>query len=182
VSRRDFLKLSAGILAQSTLLLSPALVFGRATEQVERRLGFYHMTTGEQINPITYRVGDYYIPEVLSWFNVFFRDFHTGDVKTVNPALFDFLYATQQKVGFSDCITLLSAFRTETTNQHLVELGLAAKDSYHLEAGAVDFTFPGCSLKNTKNAALSLKAGGVGYYPSKKFLHIDTGPFRTWTS
>ncbi|MEL7287997.1 MAG: DUF882 domain-containing protein, partial [Pseudomonadota bacterium] len=27
---------------------------------------------------------------------------------------------------------------------------------------------------------LSLKAGGVGYYPRSNFVHIDTGAVRSW--
>ncbi|MCX9490932.1 DUF882 domain-containing protein, partial [Vibrio cholerae] len=29
-------------------------------------------------------------------------------------------------------------------------------------------------------AAISLQAGGVGYYPKSQFIHIDTGPVRQW--
>jgi uncharacterized protein YcbK (DUF882 family) len=29
-------------------------------------------------------------------------------------------------------------------------------------------------------AALSLKGGGVGYYPKDGFVHVDTGRVRTW--
>ncbi|MFM8338542.1 MAG: DUF882 domain-containing protein, partial [Fluviibacter sp.] len=28
--------------------------------------------------------------------------------------------------------------------------------------------------------ALSLQAGGVGYYPREQFVHIDTGRIRSW--
>jgi uncharacterized protein YcbK (DUF882 family) len=31
-----------------------------------------------------------------------------------------------------------------------------------------------------RNVALSLRAGGVGYYRSSNFVHVDTGPIRTW--
>ncbi|UJP04261.1 MAG: DUF882 domain-containing protein [Nitrosomonas sp.] len=27
---------------------------------------------------------------------------------------------------------------------------------------------------------MSLQAGGVGYYPSSNFVHLDTGNFRYW--
>ena len=29
-------------------------------------------------------------------------------------------------------------------------------------------------------AALSLQAGGVGFYPKPGFVHVDVGPVRTW--
>ncbi|MFN3471060.1 MAG: DUF882 domain-containing protein, partial [Aquificaceae bacterium] len=36
------------------------------------------------------------------------------------------------------------------------------------------------SLQALRNLAVSLRAGGVGYYPSSNFVHLDTGPFRCW--
>jgi uncharacterized protein YcbK (DUF882 family) len=30
--------------------------------------------------------------------------------------------------------------------------------------------------------AVSLKAGGVGYYPRRSFVHVDTGDVRYWTA
>ena len=31
-----------------------------------------------------------------------------------------------------------------------------------------------------RDAALALKAGGVGYYPKSNFVHVDTGAVRAW--
>jgi uncharacterized protein YcbK (DUF882 family) len=44
----------------------------------------------------------------------------------------------------------------------------------------MDFHIEGVSLANIRKAALSMRAGGVGYYPSSNFVHIDTGPVRHW--
>jgi uncharacterized protein YcbK (DUF882 family) len=36
------------------------------------------------------------------------------------------------------------------------------------------------SLKLLRAAALSLHQGGVGSYPKRGFVHIDSGPVRRW--
>jgi uncharacterized protein YcbK (DUF882 family) len=54
-----------------------------------------------------------------------------------------------------------------------------AKHSLHMEGRAIDVRLPGVSLADLRDAAVSLKAGGVGYYPSQ-FVHLDTGRVRRW--
>jgi uncharacterized protein YcbK (DUF882 family) len=39
---------------------------------------------------------------------------------------------------------------------------------------------PGVALPDLREAALSLHAGGVGYYPGERFVHLDNGPLRRW--
>ena len=55
-----------------------------------------------------------------------------------------------------------------------------AKNSYHIKGMAVDLRSEGRSLEQVRNAALSLRAGGVGYYPRADFVHVDSGPVRQW--
>ncbi len=55
-----------------------------------------------------------------------------------------------------------------------------AKKSYHMRGMAVDVRLHGIDLKRLNHAALSLRAGGVGYYPRSDFVHIDTGRVRSW--
>ena len=47
-------------------------------------------------------------------------------------------------------------------------------------APTMDIAIPGIDLKQVKRASLSLKAGGVGYYPQSGFVHVDTGRVRFW--
>jgi uncharacterized protein YcbK (DUF882 family) len=49
-----------------------------------------------------------------------------------------------------------------------------------MQGKAVDIRMPDRRVSDLYRAALSLKAGGVGYYPRSKFIHIDTGALRTW--
>jgi uncharacterized protein YcbK (DUF882 family) len=55
-----------------------------------------------------------------------------------------------------------------------------AKKSLHMQGKAIDIRLPGCKLQHLRNAALELKAGGVGYYARSDFIHVDTGRVRRW--
>jgi uncharacterized protein YcbK (DUF882 family) len=48
-----------------------------------------------------------------------------------------------------------------------------------MEGRAIDVRLPGVPLADLRDAAVSLKAGGVGYYAGQ-FVHIDTGRVRRW--
>jgi uncharacterized protein DUF882 len=45
---------------------------------------------------------------------------------------------------------------------------------------AADISLKGRTLSQLHMAALSLRSGGVGYYPAHDFIHVDVGPIRTW--
>jgi uncharacterized protein YcbK (DUF882 family) len=139
--------------------------------------------TGEIVSVI-YRVGDTYIPEAIDKLSQFLRDTHNDEVKTYNPRTFDVLHTMLAKLNrSSSVIQILSGYRTKETNDALRESGTtnAAEHSQHIEANALDIRVPGVPAVQLRNAALSLGAGGVGYYPKGQFIHVDTGPVREWT-
>jgi uncharacterized protein YcbK (DUF882 family) len=139
--------------------------------------------TGEIVSVI-YRVGDTYIPEAIDKLSQFLRDSHNDEVKTYNPRTFDVLHTMLAKLNRpSSVIQILSGYRTKETNDALRESGTtnAAEHSQHIEANALDIRVPGVPVVQLRNAALSLGAGGVGYYPKSQFIHVDTGPVREWT-
>ena len=74
-------------------------------------------------------------------------------------------------------ITLLSGYRTLELNRTLPG---AAEHSLHMLGWAADIRVPGYTTTAVKKFALRLGAGGVGYYPSKGFTHIDVGRVRYW--
>ena len=45
---------------------------------------------------------------------------------------------------------------------------------------AVDIRVPSRPLRLVRDAALSLKSGGVGYYAGSDFVHVDVGRVRSW--
>jgi uncharacterized protein YcbK (DUF882 family) len=49
-----------------------------------------------------------------------------------------------------------------------------------MQGMAIDIRVADRSLTNLRDAALSLKSGGVGYYPTSDFVHVDVGGVRRW--
>ena len=137
-----------------------------------------------EIVDVVYRVGDTYILESLDTLSQFLRDSHSDEVKTYDPRTFDVLHTMLRKLNrSSSVIEVLCGYRTKQTNDELRESGTtnAAEHSEHIQADALDIRVPGVPAVQLRNAALSLGAGGVGYYPKGQFVHVDTGPVRKWT-
>ena len=49
-----------------------------------------------------------------------------------------------------------------------------------MDGRAIDVRLPGVALAELRDAALSLGAGGVGFYAREQFVHLDTGRVRRW--
>jgi uncharacterized protein YcbK (DUF882 family) len=91
------------------------------------------------------------------------------------------LYTLQQQVEKPGTYQLISGYRSPATNAKLRNASSGvAKRSLHMRGKAVDIRLPGVELKHLRQAALSLRAGGVGYYPKSNFIHVDTGRPRFW--
>jgi uncharacterized protein YcbK (DUF882 family) len=57
--------------------------------------------------------------------------------------------------------------------------GVAAQ-SLHMVGRAIDVRLADVQLRALRQAALSMRRGGVGYYPASNFVHVDTGRVRAW--
>jgi uncharacterized protein YcbK (DUF882 family) len=139
---------------------------------------------GGEIIDVIYRVGDTYIPDALDQLSHFLRDSHNDEVKSYDPRTFDVLHTMLAKLNRpTSVIEILCGYRTKETNDALRESGTtnAAEHSQHIEGNALDIRVPGIPVVELRDAALSLGAGGVGYYPKGQFIHVDTGPVREWT-
>jgi uncharacterized protein YcbK (DUF882 family) len=168
-------------------LLAPLLGHG-STESAslaahKYRLRFYHTHTGERLD-VVYRRGDQYIPEALDKLDHFLRDHRTGDVRHFDPQLFDLLYDLTASLGDSGGeIDVICGYRTSWSNEFLrtrnPHTGVA-QHSLHMQAEAIDIRLPGIPASELRDAALRLHRGGVGYYRSSDFVHVDIGRVRRW--
>lgn len=176
-ARRRFLRHGAHLAAATAL---PALALP-AKAAAPRVLALAHTHTHEQID-LTYAIDDRYVPAALGQLNRFLRDHYTGEVGVIDPGVFDQLHRVQQALGSTSAFEVISGYRCPATNQHLRESrgGGVAKRSLHMDGRAIDVRLPGVPLADLRDAALSLRAGGVGFYPQGQFVHIDTGRVRSW--
>ena len=170
--RRLFLK------GLSTLPL--ALPFASAHAATDRHLAFRHTHTAERLDTL-YRNRNGYVEPALRNLNRLFRDFRTGEIARIDPRLYDILHALSVTCG-GGTFEIISGYRSPKTNKMLRRTGGGgvAKRSLHMDGKAVDVRLVGCDTARLRDAALALGAGGVGYYPDSDFVHIDTGPVRSW--
>jgi uncharacterized protein YcbK (DUF882 family) len=160
----------------------PALaVRARASVPDARRLALSHTHTGERIE-LVYAVGGSFVPEAMGSLNRFLRDHYSGEVGAIDPQLFDLLHVVQRTLGSGRAYEVISGYRCPSTNDTLRQTrgGGVARHSLHMEGRAVDVRLPGVPLADLRDAALSLRAGGVGFYPREQFVHLDTGRVRSW--
>ncbi len=149
----------------------------------EYRLRFYHTHTGERLD-VVYRRGDQYIPGALGELDHFLRDHRTGDVRHFDPRLFDLLSDLTSSLGDSGGeIDVICGYRTPWSNEFLrtrsPHTGVA-QHSLHMQAEAIDIRLPGIPTSELRDAALRLHRGGVGYYRTSDFVHVDVGRVRHW--
>jgi uncharacterized protein YcbK (DUF882 family) len=176
--RRFVLGLAASALA-SGLAGLPALPAAAAVPV--RALSFRHLHTGEQLEKAVYFADGGYIEENLRTISRVLRDWRTGAVRRVDPRLLDVLFALQKRLRTREPFAVVCGYRSPETNAMLRRQGHGvARNSLHLRAMAIDLRLPGRSLKEVRNAAMQLRLGGVGYYPASNFVHVDTGPVRSW--
>lgn len=180
-ARRQFLRHSAGIAMAGTGVSLGSLAF--ASNPQAAKLSFAHTHTHEKISLIYSVAGDH-IATALNRLNHFLRDHYSGTVGTMDPDLFDVLHRIKVSLNTQTSFHVISGYRSPATNEKLrtTRGGGVAKRSLHMDGKAIDVRLPGVPLDELRDAALSLKAGGVGFYPRSQFVHIDTGKVRSWGS
>lgn len=178
-------------LLTAILFVTPAFIFlavpdtypQSAAPQLppEHRLRLFHTHTGERLD-IVFRRGGSYVPESIAKLDYFLRDHRTGEARHFDARIYDILEQMTDAAGRPGGeIDIVCGYRTSWSNEFLrARTAGVAKNSLHLRAEAIDLRMPGVDTYKLREAALSLHAGGVGYYPHSDFIHVDVGRVRQW--
>lgn len=159
-----------------------ALAAGAAEATVPARgVALHNMHTGEIVRAVYFANGRY-VRSGLRTIDRVLRDWRTNEIVEMDPRLVDILHLLQQKLDPEGPLEVVCGYRSPATNAMLRRRSRAvAAHSLHMSGMAVDFRLPNRPLRALHEAAVSLEAGGVGYYPGSGFIHVDCGPVRYWS-
>ena len=180
-NRRVFLKTGALALFAAPTFLEAAAAPPTALRSLsERSLSFLNLHTGESLKTVYWQTGAY-LASSLSDINRVLRDHRTNETHEIEPQLLDLLCDLRLRLDTRESLQIISGYRSPATNAmlHANSEGVATH-SLHMDGKAVDIRIRGKALSLVRKTALAMKAGGVGYYPSSDFVHVDIGRVRSW--
>jgi len=103
-----------------------------------------------------------------------------GQEHPIDTKVIEFIDDIQDHFG-ARTVEIISGYRSPGYNQGLKNEGRrVARESLHMEGRAIDFHLDEVSEEAIRNYAVGLGCGGLGFYPGFDFIHVDTGPTRTW--
>jgi len=176
LSRRSFLTCIAG--AAITFAVPGAIA--TTIPVADRELSFYNTHTGEKLSA-TYWSGGKYLDDGVEEISWLLRDHRASETTPIDTRLLDLLHQLQARVVQQGEFHVISGYRSPATNKMLIQsTSGVAKRSYHMSGQAIDVRLPGFDTAKLRQAAVSLKGGGVGYYASSDFVHLDVGRIRSW--
>ena len=173
LSRRRLLRLALGAGMGASL---PA----RALAASRRTLAFEHLHTGEKL-ALSYYANGQYDERALSRINYLLRDFRTAQVFPIKRQLLDQLFLVHAAVGSDAPFQIICGYRSPATNEYLRRTSSGvAQHSLHMDGMAIDVRLRDTRTRHLRDVAARLKLGGVGYYASSDFVHLDIGRPRQW--
>ena len=149
---------------------------GKAAARGSYALNMTNGNTGEKFRHYLIEDGRW-VREALAEFDWFSRDWREDMEYPMDTDSLMIVIKLQRMMESLQPMVLLSGYRTPKTNASLPG---AARTSLHMRGLATDITQPGRDLRLLHKAAVSLRAGGVGYYPNNHFVHVDSGRLRHW--
>ena len=158
----------------------PQLILANSSAPKEKTLSFLNLHTNETLQCCYWKNNQLNL-DALAKINHILRDHRTQEVAQIDHQIIDMLHTLHSLTESRAPFEIISGYRSPKTNQALRKsTSGVAKRSLHMQGKAIDARLPDIELKKLRNVAISLQAGGVGYYSKSGFLHLDTGRPRNW--
>lgn len=171
----------AAMARTATQSATAALVAGSTSLVAPRWLELFNTHTAESLQ-VAYRSAAGLIAPALAKLQWLLRDHRAGESAPMDTGLFDQLAALAEQAGVEPRYEVISGYRSPRTNAALKAAGHGvATRSLHTQGRAIDVRLRGVSCATLRDLAIAAARGGVGYYRSSDFVHLDTGRVRVWT-
>jgi uncharacterized protein YcbK (DUF882 family) len=175
-ARRRLLGAAAAAVAQLAL---PQCAKAAGFWDQPRELWLRHAATGEEIREVYWANGQLVRSgyDAICWI---LRDTHRNEAIQFDLTALDIArgtYGWLQGFGMARPLIVFSGYRHPLTNQ--TEGG--KKNSLHIQGRALDIHIEGVRAEQVGKFGQYLSGGGVGFYPGKRFTHLDSGRIRTWS-
>ncbi len=168
--------LGGAVAATTVAFVTPA----PAVSFAPRSVSLYNIHTGEWVRTVYWADG-HYIREAVRDINWLLRDHYTNEVRPMNAGVLDLLGMLRHRLDSHNPFLVVCGYRSWATNHRMyLHSSGVASNSYHVKGMAIDLRAERRDLSQVHAAAVSLRGGGVGYYPRSDFVHVDCGPVRYW--
>lgn len=179
LTRRSLIRAFAATAVAAAPVMANATGLLRGAGDI-RRLNMYNGRAGETLNMIYWIEGEYVAP-ALDEVNYFMRDWRNDQVIDISIRNIDIMAASHNLMETTEPYTLLSGYRSPETNAMLRRRSSGvARNSRHMVGEAADLQMQSRSVGQMFSAARACNAGGVGRYSRSNFVHMDSGPVRSW--
>lgn len=144
-------------------------------------ISLYNTHLNESVTVQYRNVNGSYNRKALKEINHVLRCRQTNKERKIRVDLLEMVDQIQDHFGVSE-VDVISGYRSKQLNEYLWIIGRkVSRNSPHMYGQAMDIRLPGVKTALLRDYAdgLNLK-GGVGYYPSNQFVHVDVGMKRRW--
>lgn len=136
--------------------------------------------TGERLIVIYRNSEGVYDDSAIDAFDHTLRCHGKSEKYPISLKLIELIDHLQDHFGAKE-IQVISGYRSPEYNASLRKRSSrVAHNSLHMKGLAMDIRIPGVDKRELGRYAHSLRAGGVGVYPTSGFVHVDVGPVRKW--
>lgn len=175
-SRRRFLKAAGATVAAMAI---PGTGLASDFWSQPRELWLYRPETRETVREVYWADGQLVLPGYYRICHLL-RDIQINQAVQFDIVMLDIacgIGGWLRSFGIARPTIVYSGYRHPRTN---AKTEGAARHSLHTLAQAIDAGIEGVSSDSVARFGVYLAGGGVGFYPGKRFTHLDRGRLRYW--